>query len=61
MAIVNNFQTTAPDADPVPRTFVVQGLDPDLYYQDRVSIDADRTVPNRCGQIFPQNTPLFDV
>jgi hypothetical protein len=60
MANVNNY-TAAGDQAGVTETFVLNGLDPDLYYQDRVSIDADRTVPNRCGQIFPQNTPLFDV
>jgi hypothetical protein len=55
--IVNDTGPTTTITD----TVVLNGLDPDLFYQDRVAYDADRTVPNRCGQLFPQNTPLFDV
>lgn len=59
MANINNF--VAGDLAGLTDTFVLNGLDPDLYYQDRVSIDADRVIPPMTGQIFPQNTPLFDV
>lgn len=60
MANVNNY-TAAGDQAGLTDTFVLNGLDPDLYYQDRVSIDGDRVIPPLVGQIFPQNTPLFDV
>lgn len=60
MANVNNY-TAAGDLAGVTETFVLNGIDADLFYQSRVALDGDRVIPPLSGQIFPVNTPLFDV